>query len=66
MWSAAVLFCWIHISGPQCLIAEDRYGPHKTETACMNRLEEMADVIITQIPFADIRAKECRRAGEPT
>lgn len=66
MWSAAILFCWIHLSGPQCLIAEDRYGPYKDKTACTNRLEEMEEVIRRQMPFADIRAKECTRAGEPT
>ena len=45
MYFASLLFCWVAINGPQCLVAEDTYGPYPTDKKCQARIEEMATEI---------------------
>ena len=39
MYFASLLFCWVAINGPQCLVAEDTYGPYPTDKLCHARIE---------------------------
>ena len=60
MYLASLLFCWVSIQGPQCLIAEDTFGPWPTNKECRTRIEEMADRVREEFPFADIRGRLCQ------
>ena len=60
MYFASLLFCWVAINGPQCLVAEDTYGPYPTDKLCQARIEEMADKIREEMPFADIKGRLCK------
>lgn len=42
MFAATLVFC-LHVAGtaPQCGALTDKLGPHKTESACMDRSAEM-------------------------
>ena len=60
MYFASLLFCWVAINGPQCLVAEDTYGPYPTDKKCQARIEEMADKIREEMPFADIKGRFCK------
>ena len=61
MYFASLLFCWVSINGPQCLVAEDTYGPWKTNRECHLRIEQMADRIREEMPFADVRGRHCHQ-----
>ena len=60
MFFASLLFCWVNLNGPQCLIAQDTYGPYPTDKLCQSRLTEMADKIREEMPFADIKGRLCK------
>ena len=60
MFFASLLFCWVSLNGPQCLVAQDTYGPYPTDKLCQSRLTEMADKIREEMPFADIKGRLCK------
>lgn len=63
MFYASLLFCWMSVTGPQCLIAEDTYGPYKSVEACQRRIEEMSSHIVREIPLSQIRGSRCGRGS---
>ena len=52
MFYASILFCWISLNGPQCVVAEDSLGPYKEVTQCQERIEDMSERILEEMPFA--------------
>ena len=66
MFYASLLVCFIGVTGPQCMIAEDQRGPYREVTACHARLEEMTVTVLREIPFSSIRGKICRYTGNLT
>ena len=61
MFQASLLFCWLSLNGPQCLIAEDTYGPHSSSEKCHTRIVEMKKSIKEEMPYAEFRAENCRQ-----
>ena len=57
MFQASLLFCWMAINGPQCLVAEDTYGPHASSDKCHTHC---GDEEINQRRDA-IRSVSCRK-----
>lgn len=59
MFTASLLFCWVAVNGPQCLVAEDTYGPYPSDAKCQTRLVEMKQHIEQEMPFAEVKATHC-------
>tara|TARA_B100002019_G_scaffold133900_1_gene115197 strand:+ start:998 stop:1225 length:228 start_codon:yes stop_codon:yes gene_type:complete len=64
MFYASLLFCWISLNGPQCLVAEDSLGPYKEIAQCQERIEDMSERILEEMPFAEVRGSKCDRGGD--
>lgn len=47
MWYAFVIVCSFLSS--TCLLAEDKFGPHKTEAECRDRLNDMVPVVLATV-----------------
>ena len=60
MFTASLLFCWMAINGPQCLVAEDTYGPYPSNAKCQTRLEEMEKSIRQEMPYVEVRSTHCQ------
>ena len=64
MYFASLLFCWVGLSGPECLVAQDTYGPYSTDKQCQARIEEMAINIKKELPYVSIRGRLCENIGK--
>ena len=60
MFTASLLFCWMAINGPQCLVAEDTYGPYPSNAKCQTRLVEMEKSIRQEMPYVEVRSAHCQ------
>ena len=60
MFTASLLFCWMAINGPQCLVAEDTYGPYSSNEKCQTRLKEMEQSIRQEMPYVEVRLTHCK------
>jgi hypothetical protein len=61
MFYASLLFCWLSVTGPQCLVAEDTYGPYPTVAECQKRLKNMSEAITNEMPEAVVRGQNCTK-----
>ena len=59
MFFASLLFCWVGANGPECLVAQDTYGPYPTDKQCQARLTEMATAIKEEMPYISVRGRLC-------
>lgn len=59
MFFASLLFCWVGLNGPECLVAQDTYGPYPTDKQCQARLTEMATAIKEEMPYISVKGRLC-------